>query len=139
MPPPVLVEKTQIIHAYRHLFQHALRAVQFSSPARHVIRERMRRAFRRGNRADFDQKRVNNTIEFLYGAARPKTLESRVLRSLLRTWYWDPTTSAVSPRPRLSKSKGKTAETELAIRAAAHDQFNYTIRMLNESMGMCIR
>lgn len=135
--PSIMSAERQIVHAYRHLSQHALRAIQFSTPARYTIRERLRRAFRKGNRADFDQKRIDNTLQFLQGAARSRTLEHRVLRSLLHTWYWDPSTHARLNRPRAKGSK--TASTEDEIRRAAFDQFNHLVRMLNESMGMCIR
>jgi len=130
---------TDVARAYRHLYQHGLRAVRYSGPARYILRDRLRTAFRKGRLPDFDPFRVQNTIQFLHGAARESSLEHKVLRSLLHTWYWE-AFELNSPKNGGTKSKKKEAITEeKAIKNAARDQFNHTVRMLNESMGMCIR
>lgn len=83
MPPT----DREILRAYRHLYTWSLRAVQFSAPARYVLRDRLRHLFRINHRASFDQRRIDNTIEFLRGAAREKGLEHRLVKGLLQTWW----------------------------------------------------
>jgi len=82
--------RQQILHAYRHLYRHGLRAVQFSGPARYTLRDRLRRAFRVGKLEDFDQKRIDSTLEFLRGATMNRGLEHRILKNLLLTWFHEP-------------------------------------------------
>lgn len=77
----------EIVHAYRHLYTWSLRAVQFSKPARFTVRDRLRRIFRANDRVSFDQRRIDNTIEFLQGAAREKGLEHRIFKGLTHVWW----------------------------------------------------
>lgn len=129
----------EVIHAYRHLYQHALRAVQYSTPARHTIRDRLRRAFRKSHAADFDPSRIRNTLQFLKGASNSTCLEHRVLRTLLHTWWWQDVHTASPERIAKMTSKNQNGQEEKRIKGLAYDQFNHLVRMLNESMGMCIR
>ena len=76
-----------IIHAYRHLYRHSLRAVQFSKPARYTLRDRLRLAFRKGSAADFDPKKIANTLEFLEYATRENGLEHKIVKNLLFVWW----------------------------------------------------
>jgi hypothetical protein len=76
-----------VIHAYRHLYRHSLRAVQFSKPARYTLRDRLRLAFRKGNAAEFEPKRVENTLEFLQNATRENGLEHKIVKNLLFVWW----------------------------------------------------
>ncbi len=128
-----------MVHAYRHLYQEGLRAVRFSGPARYTIRDRLRRAFRKSHPGDFDANRISNTLQFLHGAARYNSLEHQVLRSLLMTWYWEDNSYQERKRMELKSKDQASKERELEIINAARDQFNHLIRMLNESMGMCLR
>lgn len=128
--------RTQIIHAYRDLYKRALTAVGYSRLPRTVLRDRLRKAFRKGHRADFDPVRIRNTLQFLRGAAYPQTLERRVLHSLVHTWRMQ---GAMRTEKELLQLAPKTTEQELEIRRSAYDHFNHLVRMLNESMGMCIR
>ena len=96
MPPR---SKTQVITAYRHLFKTALRAVQYSQPARFVVRDRLRDAFRNPSspfssskaqsaaEEGFDAVKIARTLEFLDGAARVKGLEHRILKNLMHVWW----------------------------------------------------
>lgn len=79
----------EIIRSYRNLYRHALYAVQYAAPAKYTLRTRLENAYRRGTAADFDAKKIKNTIAFLHGAAREKGLEHKILKSLLHTWYWE--------------------------------------------------
>ena len=76
-----------VIHAYRHLYRHSLRAVQFSKPARYTLRDRLRLAFRKGSAADFEPKKIENTLEFLQYATRENGLEHKIVKNLLFVWW----------------------------------------------------
>ena len=79
----------QIVTSYRNLYRHALRAVQYSSPARFTVRALLRNAYRTGKPTDYDDDKINNTITFLQGAATEKGLEHRIVKNLLLTWWWE--------------------------------------------------
>ncbi|KAH8728830.1 hypothetical protein GQ44DRAFT_737521 [Phaeosphaeriaceae sp. PMI808] len=121
-----------IIHAYRHLYRQSLRAVQFSKPARYTLRHRLRLAFRKGSASDFEPQKVENTLEFLQYATRENGLEHKIVKNLLFVWWMQ----EKGGRGR-TKSRLPTAE-ELEIKTTAYDAFNHNIRMLNESMGLCL-
>lgn len=84
------MERQEIVNAYRRLYKHGLRAVQFSKPARYVLRDRLRQGFRKGTIADFDPAKIDNTVEFLKGAARERGLEHRMVKSLMHVWFHEP-------------------------------------------------
>lgn len=79
----------EILKSYRQLYRHAMYAVQYAAPARYTLRILLENAYRTGNAADFDPKKIANTITFLKGAAKEKGLEHRILKNLLHTWFWD--------------------------------------------------
>ncbi|KAI9727478.1 MAG: hypothetical protein M1828_006420 [Chrysothrix sp. TS-e1954] len=142
MTPPT---DPRIPLAYRNLSKLALRAVKYSSPARHTIRDRLRLAFRKSPPQDFDVGRIRNTAQFLNNAARSQSLERRVLRTILITWYWDPETNPHSraaeeerKMKRIPGPKNRNLE-NLRWRREGRDHYYFLIRMLNQSMGMCIR
>jgi hypothetical protein len=75
-----------LIHAYRHLYRAALRAVQFSKPARYSVRDQMRAGFRDRD-GILDPEAVERTLEFLEAARAERGLEHRILKNLVRvTW-----------------------------------------------------
>lgn len=78
---------TETIHAYRHLYQHLLRAVQYSKPARYTARDRLRTAFRTSRPEEFDARKISRTLEFLDGAARVRGLEHKVVKNLMHVWF----------------------------------------------------
>ena len=78
---------TEIIHAYRNIYKHLLRAVQYSKPARFVAQDRVRNAFRKSQPADFDRARFDRTLEFLHGAAKAKGLEHKLVKNLMHVWW----------------------------------------------------
>ncbi|KAI1855142.1 hypothetical protein JX266_000007 [Neoarthrinium moseri] len=126
---------TQIIHAYRHLYRHGLRAVQFSKPSRYTFRDQLRKAFRDRD-AKFDPSSISRTVEFLEAATRTRGLEHKVLKNLLHVaWH--------RYRPRNLKyrmlDQQKTDEFNKQIRVAGYKQYDMTIAMLNKSMGLCLR
>ncbi|TKA22230.1 hypothetical protein B0A50_08099 [Salinomyces thailandicus] len=76
-----------LFKAYRHLYTHALRAVQYSKPARFVCRDHLRAAFRDSPAQNFQPDRINRTLEFLDGAAKSKGIEHKVLKNLVFVWW----------------------------------------------------
>ena len=88
-----------IVHAYRHVLRHSLRAIQFSKPARFTLRDRLRAAFRKGTANDFDQQKITNTLEFLQYAEEQNGLEHKILKNLLFVWW---------AQDRGGRPKGKT-------------------------------
>lgn len=81
------MSREAIIHAYRHLYRHGLRAIQFSKPARFDLRDRLRLAFRKGSVNDFDSHKIRNTVEFLEYATRENGLEHKIVKNLLFVWW----------------------------------------------------
>lgn len=86
----------EIVHAYRHIHRQALHAVQYSSPARHVLRQQLRLAFRNGTLESFNGDKIRNTITFLENATKERGLEHHLLKNLLHVGWWD--TKRVSKR-----------------------------------------
>ena len=83
------LSKPELIQAYRQLYRHGLHAVQYASPARHVLRQQLSQAFRNGLVQDFDKRRIENTLLFLRNATKEKGLEHRILKNLLHMRWWD--------------------------------------------------
>lgn len=77
------------VHAYRNLYKAGLRAVQYSNPARRILRDSLRIAFRNGSKHDLnDADKITNTLLFLDKAAVKKGMEHRILKNLLMVRYW---------------------------------------------------
>lgn len=76
-----------VVHAYRHILRHGLRAIQFSKPARFTLVDRLRAAFRKGTASNFDQQKITNTLEFLRYAAKENGLEHKIVKNLLFVWW----------------------------------------------------
>lgn len=87
---PNLAMGREIVTAYRTLYKHILRAVQFSKPNRYTYRDRLREAFRHGDAASFDQVRIDNTVEFLKAAALDSGIEHKVVKNLAHVWNCQP-------------------------------------------------
>ncbi|CAI6332569.1 unnamed protein product [Periconia digitata] len=130
---PKVMSSQDIVHGYRHLYRHGLRAVQFSKPARYVLRDRLRLAFRKPTQKnEYNPQRIQNTIEFLQYATTHSGLEHKVLKNLLQVWRCQALGGKAKPT-------GKTPiRDELRINSTAYDAFNHHIDLLNESMEMCI-
>ena len=75
--------KIDMIHAYRNLYRGLLHAVRFSKPARYYARDTLRDAFRTDPPSMYNQKRIDNTVEFIGYAAKEAGLEHKILRNLL--------------------------------------------------------
>jgi hypothetical protein len=83
----ITMSSKAVVHAYRHVLRHGLRAIQFSKPARFTLRDRLRAAFRKGAASDFDQQKIANTLEFLQHAAKHNGLEHKIVKNLLLVWW----------------------------------------------------
>ncbi|KAF2396590.1 DUF1763-domain-containing protein [Trichodelitschia bisporula] len=131
----MVATKAEIVRGYRHLLRGGYHAVQYSTPARYVLRDRLRLNFRQGKPEDFERWRVDNTLELLANAAKHHGLEHKLVRSLLMTWYWEPVHWEDRGVTGLSNKNGWS----YPFRARAYDNFYHTLHMLNESMGLCLR
>lgn len=81
------VGNTDIALAYRQVYKALLRAVQYSKPARFVAQERIRNAFRKGRREDYDAVKISRTIELLDHAAKARGLEHKIVKNLMHAWW----------------------------------------------------
>jgi hypothetical protein len=81
------MSREAVIHAYRHVLRHSLRAIQFSKPARYTLRDRLRLAFRKGSVTDLEPLKIKNTVEFLHYATRENGMEHRIVKNLLFVWW----------------------------------------------------
>lgn len=152
-----------IPHAYHALLKAALHATSFSSPARYTIHSTLRRSFRLTTAPDqlhprttFDPARICNTLHFLELAALPRSLEGRVLKSLLHTWWWQDVERGKGRRAgverllkegegdsmtgvgKLRTKSGRDREEEGRVRARSEKGFEMVVAGLNESMGLCL-
>lgn len=125
-----------ILSSYRLLYRHAMYAVQYAAPARYTLRILLENAYRTGNAADYDAQKINNTVTFLEGAAKEKGLEHRILKNLLHTWFWDVNDGKHRKRRSLMALETVNMRTKQSQPAIQH--FEITLKMLNESMGMCL-
>ncbi|KAK5120914.1 hypothetical protein LTR85_005698 [Meristemomyces frigidus] len=124
MPP----SHAEVILAYRHLYKHLLRAVQYSKPARFVVQDRIRTAFRESSPASFDAYRIDRTLQFLDGAAKSRGLEHKILKNLMFVWWEQNKVFRMHYRADLTP-----------LRLNAYNDFDRTLESLNESMGLCIK
>lgn len=85
--------KLEIISAYRHLYRGLLKAVQYSSPARRVVRDQLRLAFRNPVLSTatgtpiWDAEGIKRTKWFLDAAAKEKGIEHRILKNLIKVRF----------------------------------------------------
>lgn len=126
---------TQVLHAYRHLYRHGLRAVQFAKPARYILRDRLRVAFREKN-GQLDQAAISKTIQFLEAAQRSRGLEHKVLKNLLFVAFHRYSTRGL--KLTITESN-KLNSKQKEFKAMAFGHYDMTIAMLNKSMGLCLR
>ncbi|KAK3115453.1 hypothetical protein LTR53_005205 [Teratosphaeriaceae sp. CCFEE 6253] len=120
--------RQEVLLAYRHLFRHALRACQYSKPVRFVVQDRMRRAFHTSSPDDYDASRIQRTPEFLQNAAESKGVEHKLQKKLTHVW-WE--------REKLQRAPMRSDIYQL--RRHAYDEFDRTLEMLNQTMGLCIK
>ncbi|EGR48780.1 uncharacterized protein TRIREDRAFT_43083, partial [Trichoderma reesei QM6a] len=130
----------EVTHAYRRLYRSLLQAVRYSAPARYVVRDQLRAAFRErsgaGAAAELDGEGVKRTVWFLEAAARERGLEHKILKNLVRVrlesgWGWR------SWRKADANDVARPDVKQLQQEGMRH--YNMTVAMLNKSMGLCLR
>ncbi|KAJ5587926.1 uncharacterized protein N7459_003691 [Penicillium hispanicum] len=131
-----LAEQQAIVYAYRHLYRQGLKAIRYSTPARHALRSTLRNAFRSSSREDFDPSRIANTLRFLESATEFAGLEHRIVRNLLIVRFWE--MPQVAKESRMLKVLG-LGKAEYRLRQNAFQHYNSTLERLNESLGMCLK
>lgn len=83
-----MASRQEVLHAYRHLYKGLLRGVQHAIPARYIVRDQIRSAFRdrtaAAAAAPWDAEAIRRTLWFLSAAGRHTGLEHKILRNLVR-------------------------------------------------------
>ncbi|KAL4759571.1 uncharacterized protein BDW70DRAFT_78711 [Aspergillus foveolatus] len=132
-----MAERQAIIHAYRQLYRHGLKAVNYSTPARHVLVQTLRSSFRTSPAQDFDSLRINNTLNFFHKAANIAGIEHKIVRNLLMIKFWD---QPGRVRANLRPIRGLDVDQrDPKVRKDSLGQFKRTLLFLNESLGTCLR
>jgi hypothetical protein len=153
--------REEVLHAYRHLYRAALRAVCYSQPASTVARDQLRRAFR-DKTSTFNKNTVRRTVWFLNNAARERGTEHKIVKNLIFTQIckekasfrtWKSITEAVGSKkkyvagPSSAVCSGSiwcglailtVSSREDRIKDTAYDHYERTISMLNKTMGLCL-
>lgn len=139
-----------VIHAYRQLYRNALRATHRSYPAKHVIRETIRTAFRTEPAYNFSLQRVKNTENFLKRAEKDTGIEHRILKNLLHVRYWQHhakrdnrlyVETKILPRWKTDDLFRINQQNPMAsqIRKENWAQYDATLTMFNDSLHLCLR
>ncbi|TGZ80393.1 DUF1763-domain-containing protein [Ascodesmis nigricans] len=128
MTPPT---KTQILHAYRHLYRAGMAAVHYAVPARYDMGNKLQRAFRNEPIENFDQERIDNTVNFLWVAARENGIEHKIVKNLCVVDYW-----RYSGRRR---SQAFRNDPEQLMSLSAYNSYTENIGYLNETMKLALR
>jgi hypothetical protein len=94
--------KLEIIHTYRRLYRGLLQGVSYAQPARFVVRDQLRAAFREKQQAQqqqpssasdgidaapliqWNRDHIKRTVWFCEAAARERGIEHRILKNLVR-------------------------------------------------------
>lgn len=140
-----------IARSYRRLYRHGLQAVQYSAPARYVLRDEMRHAYRNNSIVDFNVERIENTVQFLCSAAREKGWAHRIVKNLIHVWWGGRTSSKLYESNPVSNglrwflkwlsrkpAHYRASQLEFLLRRRAYDHFNITMNMFNENFGLCL-
>ncbi|KAL2815438.1 hypothetical protein BDW59DRAFT_153851 [Aspergillus cavernicola] len=136
MSATALADRQAIVQAYRQLYRQGLKAVNYSTPSRHVLLKTLRSSFRSLPVQDFDPLRISKTLDFLHKAADIAGIEHKIMKNLLMLKYWD----QPSVRTDLRTLKGLGIDQkDTHLRKDAREQFNRTLMLLNESLGTCLR
>lgn len=116
--------------AYRRLYRAGLGSVQYSTPARYVVRDKLRHAFRHSPITRFNTMRVENTIEFLTNATHYTGIEHRIIKNLGLVEYY---------RVFVRRKRHQLPEEETAIDVVAFNSYWENIGFLNESLHIDLR
>ncbi|KAL4930037.1 uncharacterized protein BDV17DRAFT_290025 [Aspergillus undulatus] len=125
-----------IVQAYRHLYRQGLKAINYSTPSRHVLVRTLRSSFRSSPAQDFDPVRITNTLTFLDSAANISGIEHKIVKNLLMLKYWDQ--PGVKGNFRTARGLGFDQRNP-NLRRDAREHFDRTLMLFNESLGTCLR
>ncbi|KAG8160335.1 hypothetical protein KVR01_009871 [Diaporthe batatas] len=125
----------EVLHAYRHLYRAALRAVCYSQPASSVARDQLRRAFRDKTNT-FNRNTIRRTVWFLNNAARERGTEHKIVKNLLFTKFWKERGNYRTWRHLVDSNQIRKKEDP--VKATAYAHYERTISMLNRTMGLCL-
>lgn len=89
------VDQRAMIHAYRHLYRQGLKAIQYSTPGRHILLKSLRNSYRSSPSEQFDPAKITNTLRFLERATEVAGMEHKILKNLLLARYWEDRKSVV--------------------------------------------
>lgn len=146
----------QVIHAYRHLYRQGLKAINYSTPSRHVLLRNLRKSFRTSYRQDYDPQKIENTVRFLQRASDVAGMEHKIVKNLMIVRYWDQPLLRKDLRLYVPQLPGKHAtgakltfcislkglgvdQRSPSLRRDIIRQFNSTLVFLNESLGTCLK
>ncbi|KAF4770396.1 hypothetical protein N7455_007441 [Penicillium solitum] len=130
------VDQRAMVHAYRHLYRQGLKAIQYSTPGRHMLLKSLRQSYRSSPSEDFNPAKINNTLRFLERATEVAGMEHKILKNLLLARYWEQ--AHLVRESRVPRSLG-LGHVENQLRTSAFDHYNLTLDRLNESLGTCLR
>ncbi|KAK2760953.1 hypothetical protein FQN54_002195 [Arachnomyces sp. PD_36] len=128
-----LPDKKDIVTAYRHLYRGSLQAVRYSSPSRQILLRTLRSSFRSGSPAEYDNRKIQNTLQFLQRAAESAGIEHKIMKNLVMVRFWE---QSPNKSPRLVVGEGEMGR---HIRRTTNKHFEATLHLLNESLGLCLR
>ncbi|BCS25602.1 uncharacterized protein APUU_50313S [Aspergillus puulaauensis] len=132
----IAADQQSIIHAYRQLYRQGLKAVNYSTPSRHVFLATLRSSFRSLPAQDFDSRRIINTLNFLHKAANIAGIEHKIVRNLLMIKFW----GQPNVRSNMRNLGGiGINQSDPTTQRDACEQWNQTLMLLNESLGTCLR
>lgn len=83
------VDRRAMVHAYRHLYRQGLKAIQYSTPGRHMLLKSLRQSYRSSPSEEFNPAKINNTLRFLERATEVAGMEHKILKNLLLARYWE--------------------------------------------------
>jgi hypothetical protein len=69
------------------MYKGLLQAVQYAKPARRIVRDQVRQAFR-DEKGTLDQEALKRTIWFLDAAAKERGLEHKILKNLVNMHHY---------------------------------------------------
>ncbi|KAL4785078.1 hypothetical protein BJX76DRAFT_356401 [Aspergillus varians] len=131
-----VADRQAIVQAYRHLYRQGLKAINYSTPARHLLVNTLRSSFRSLPAQQFDSHRITNTLDLLGKAADVSGIEHRIVKNLFMTKYWNQR----SAKKGLRHLKGLGIDQkDPKLRKDAAEHFNRTLMLLNESLGTCLK
>ncbi|PYH95876.1 DUF1763-domain-containing protein [Aspergillus ellipticus CBS 707.79] len=129
-------DRKTVINAYRHLYRQGLKAVNYSTPARHVLRHTLRSSFRSNPSDELNPQRIANTLQFLQRAADVAGLEHKIVKNLMMMKYWEQPQARKDHR--ILRGLGVNQK-DSALMQDAIRQFNLTLSLLNDSLEICLR